>query len=497
MSTRNRFSLSLLVSLFLFAVAACRMTASHSSHDVALPQAWSPATGAPGAAQPPPERWWTEFGDPELDSLVERAVAANLDLVIARARCVEARAVRDVASSARLPSVDANAGYTRNQISGNSRQGAITGTSPYDLYEVGFDASWEIDLFGSQRSAVAAAQAGVEAADEGRRDTLVSLLGEVARSYVDLRGSQRQIALLRANSDAQAHTLELTRARFEAGLAPELDVARAQALLSNTEAAIPALEAQVSSAIHRLSILIAEPPASLGPELSEPKPVPVASATLARLDAGLPADLLRRRPDIRRAERELAQAAALSDQATADLYPKLTLGGSFGFQSIRAGHLFDSDSQAWSIGPSLLAPIFHGGALRAEVRAQGAREEAAIGLYRFTVLGALAEVEDALSSVARERERRASLSTALESTRRALELANDLHTRGLIDFFEVLDAERAVLIAEASLAQSETALTSQTVALYKALGGGWESQPDEAAAASSSPGAAPGGESGG
>jgi NodT family efflux transporter outer membrane factor (OMF) lipoprotein len=242
---------------------------------------------------------------------------------------------------------------------------------------------------------------------------------------------------------------------------------------------IPPLQASAAASIHRLSVLLGESPGTLMAALSEPKPVPVAQGAVADLAAGIPADLLRRRPDIRRAERELAEAAALTDQATANLYPKITLGGNLGLQSIEASNFFDAGSTTWAVGASLFAPIFHGGALRAAVRVQDAREQQAVDRYRLAVLNAFAEVEDALVSVSRERERRTSLEAAVSSSRRALDLANDLHLRGLIDFFQVLDAQRSNVLAESELARSETALTSDTVALYKALGGGWESWPEE------------------
>lgn len=457
----------------LLALGACRVAPEHETPTVEVPPAWSPGSAAAASAEPP-ERWWQEFQDAELDSLIARAVAANLDLALARARVREARAARDLTAGSRQPEVDARASVSRFQESANTRQGSITGTDPRDLYDVGFDATWELDLFGSIRHAVEAAEAGVEVAEEGRRDALVSLLGEVAREYVELRGSQRQSAILRANVDAQRQSLDLTRARFEAGLSTELDVARSQTLLSNTQALIPSLEARTSGGIHRLSVLLGAAPATLSAELAPTAPVPQVGAALTDFAAGLPSDLLRRRPDVRRAERELAQAAALTAEATANLYPKLTLGASLGLTSGQSNTLFEGDSKSWSIGGSLFAPIFAGDRLRAAVRVQDARQEQALVRYQQTILAALEEVENSLVNVARERERRASLAQALDASRRALELASDLHLRGLVDFFEVLDATRSNLLAESEVARSDTALASDTVALYKSLGGGWE-----------------------
>lgn len=471
------------IATMLLALGACRVAPEYETPEVEVPPAWSAESSAAASAEPP-ELWWQEFQDLQLDSLIARAVEANLDLALARARVREARASRDLTAGARQPEVNARASAFRHQDSANTSQGAVTGTNPRDLYDVGFDAAWELDLFGSIRHSVEAAEAGVQVAEEDRRDALVSLLGEVAREYVELRGSQRQSAILRANVDAQRQTLELTRARFEAGLSTELDVARSQALLANTQALIPSLEAASSGGIHRLSVLLGAAPETLYSELAPRSPVPQVGDALTDFAAGLPSDLLRRRPDVRRAERELAQAAALTAEATANLYPKLTLGASLGLQSIHAGDLFEGDSRNWSVGGSLFAPIFAGDRLRAAVRVQDARQEQALVRYQQTILAALQEVETSLVTVARERERRASLATALDASRRALELANDLHLRGLADFFEVLDATRSNLLAESEVARSDTALASDTVALYKSLGGGWETL-DEASSADS------------
>ena len=474
----------------LLAALACNVSPEHETPRVEVPESWGPDSSSAASAEPP-ERWWQGFGDEKLDSLIERAVASNLDLALARARIREARALRDVTAGASQPEVSAGAGISRSQASANTRQGSVTGSEPRNLYDVGFDAIWEIDLFGSIRHAVEAAEAGVEIAEEERRDALVSLLGEVAREYVELRGAQRQSAILRSNAEAQSQALGLTRARFEAGLATELDVARSQALLSNTQALIPSVDAVAAGGIHRLSVLLGAAPRALAAELAPEAPVPQVGDALTDFAAGLPSDLLRRRPDVRRAERQLAQAAALTAEATANLYPKLTLGASIGLQSIHSGDLFESDSQTWSVGGSLFAPIFAGDRLKAVVRVQDARQEQALVIYRQTILAALQEVETALVTVARERDRRAALVDALTASRRALELANDLHLRGLADFFEVLDATRSNLLAESEVARSDAALASDTVALYKSLGGGWETLDEEVAAESEASESAP------
>jgi multidrug efflux system outer membrane protein len=466
------------LAIALVLLAGCK--ADHETHvpETKVPDAWSPGAG-PATATEPPERWWSTFQDPELEALVERATKANLDLKLAQARILEARALRDFAAGARQPQLDAVAGYSRVQGSRNTFQGQSTNPRPQDLFTLGFDATWEIDLFGALGHELEAAQAGVEAAEEDRRAALVTLLGDVAREYVDLRGTQRLLAVTQGNADVQRQWLDLIRAQSAAGLATDLDIARAEALLASTTAQIPALESARAASVHRLALLLGETPGALDAELAETRPIPVPPDTLA---VGLPADLVRRRPDVRSAERQIAQAAALSAEATSNLFPRLTLSGTFGVQSRSTGNLLDGASQTWSIGPSLLAPIFAGGRLRANVRAQDAREQQAVIRYEKTVLQALTEVEDALVAATRGRERVKSLESGLASSRRALDLAWQLHQRGLADYFQVLDAQRTQLSAESDLARGVTDLSSQTVALYKALGGGWESQPEPAEA---------------
>ena len=472
-SCTTRGAAPAVAAAFAALLPACRVGREHEVPAVAVPEAWAEA--GPGAiAAEAEERWWTRFGDPRLDALVERASAANLDLAAAAARVREARALRDEVAGGRAPAVDARAGYARVGPSDNTFQGAIAGAGgfeDYDDWSVGFDALWELDLFGRTGRAIEAAERGVEAAEADRRAALVAVRGEVARAYVELRGLQRQLALTRANLALQEDTLALTEVRFRGGFAPELDVARSSALVATTRAQIPSLDAQALAAVHRIGVLLGEPPEALRAELADAAPIPVAPAEVA---LGVPGDVLRRRPDVARAERELARAASLSAQATADLYPRFVIGASYGRQSLEGGDLFDAASEAWSVGPSLVAPLFRGGALRARVRAADARVDQAAAAYEAAVLEALREVEDALAAVRRERARLAELERAVESNRRAAELATDLQARGLVDFFEVLDAQRQQLAAETELARSETALSTQAVALYKALAGGWD-----------------------
>jgi NodT family efflux transporter outer membrane factor (OMF) lipoprotein len=464
--------------LVLAGLAACRAATPSSTPEPVVPASWSTGSGAADSADPP-ERWWQAFGDPTLDALVERAVSSSLDLALARSRVLEARGLRDFTAGGRQPEITGRASVTRSQASANTRQGSVTGADARNLFDVGFDAGWEVDLFGATRLALEAAEAGVRVAEEDRRDVIVTLLAEVARNYAEMRGLERRRAITLSNAEAQRESLALTRVRFEAGLATALDVARARTLLATTQAQIPVLEAGIAGGHHRLCVLLGLPPgsleAALAPDPAVEARVPQVGTALTNLAAGLPADLLRRRPDIRRAEQELARASALSAAAVADLYPKLTLGASLGWQSLHSGDWLDQGSRTWSIGPSLFAPLFAGGRLRAAVRVQDARQEQAILRYQKTILDAFGEVEISLVDVAREGERRVSLAEALESSRRSLDLAGELHRRGLADFFEVLEAQRSHLALEAELAESDTALATGAIGLYKALGGGWES----------------------
>lgn len=463
-----RATIGLLGGLVL---AACRVGPKHEVPEVRAEPAWvESAAAAPGA---PDTRWWTAFADPVLDSLVDRALANNHDLKIATARLREARAQRAATAGQWDPQVEAGAGFSRGRAS-ETTSGSRGGTS--NLYDAGFDASWEIDLFGLRDRAIDAADANVGVATEARRDALVTLLGEVARNYVVLRGLQKQLTLTHDNLKAQQDTATLTHKGFDAGLRSGLDVARADALVATTAAAIPAFEGQMRTVMYTLSVLLGEAPGPLALELERTAPLPEPPAVVA---AGLPSELLRRRPDIRRAERELARATAESGEAVAARYPRLVLGASLRQQSEKGGDLFDSASNVWSLGGSLTAPIFNGGTLKANAEAADARAEAARLTYERTVLSALAEVESALAVVSRERVRRETLDGAVQADRRAVTLATDLYSRGLSSFFEVLEAQQALFRVESSYADSATELAARTVALYKALGGGWQIEGDE------------------
>lgn len=449
-------------SIALFAclvLAACAVGPDYRSPDLTLPPSWA---GAEAAAEVDPSltlaAWWERFQDPLLTSLVERAVRANHDVRIASARLREARALEGVAGADRWPALGSGAEATGG-----------TGREPSEVLGV-LSLFYEIDVFGRVRRALEAARGDRDAALEDRRAVLLGVVADVATSYVRLRGLQYGLATVRRNLDTQRETLDLTEAQRRVGLASDLEVQRARALSANTAALVPPLEAALAATQHRLAVLAGEPPASLLAELAPEGPIPSAPAELL---VGVPADLLRRRPDVARSERELAAATARIGEAKAELYPRFTLVGSVGLRSQDVAEMVGG-SGFGTLGPSVEWPIFAGGRIVANVEARGAREEQARARYEQAVLVALEEVESSLALHAREQVRRRELRAAVEAQREATQLARRLYFNGLAPFLEVLDAERSLLASESLLAESETAVTNSLVAIYVALGGGWE-----------------------
>ncbi len=459
----------------------CSVGPNYQKPDVAVAPGWKEAQqSGVDTRSADLSRWWQSFNDTLLNSLAERTVQSNLDLRLAEARIREARAARAVTAAGAWPTIDVSGSYSRSRNSSNALAGSSQGGggSPssgggaveQDLFKTGFDASWEIDVFGGVRRSVEAANATLEASVEGRRDVLVTLLGDVAKNYIDLRGLQRRLAVARDNLMAQQETLDLTRVRFEAGLANDLDAAQAEARVNTTAAQIPTLESSLKQAAYALDVLLGLQPGALWDELSKETAIPRLPP---EIPVGLPSELLRRRPDIRRAERQLAAATAQVGVATADLFPKFSLTGAFGFQSISASDWFTGGSRIWSVGPTIRWPIFDAGKIRANIEVRNAQQEQALRLYEKTVLTAFQDVETSLVNYSKEQARYRSLINAVAANRRAVQMANELYLKGLNDFLNVLDAQRSLYSAENDLAQSEAAMASNMVSLYKALGGGW------------------------
>lgn len=457
-------------------LAGCAVGPDYSPPQPAVAAAWSSMEAGQAsvatARSADLARWWLSFKDPVLDVLIDRALVGSLDLKAAASRVREARAQRGIAQGALLPEVGASGGYDRVRLSENGP--LPSNGKPFNLYQAGFDASWEIDVFGGTRRSVEAAKADEEAAVENLRDVRVILLAELARNYVELRGFQSQLAVARQNVDAQQKTFELTKTRRDAGRATDFDVARAEAQVSTTASSIPAFESAVRLSIHRLGLLLGQEPGALSAELAPVKPIPAAPA---EIPVGLPTELLRRRPDLRRSERELAASTARIGVATADLYPRFFLTGAFGLQSVGASDFATAASRLWSVGPQIQWALFQGGRIRANIEVQNARQEQAALHFEQSLLGALKDVEDALVLHAREQVRRGTLAQAVAAQQRAADLADQRYAQGLVDFLNVLDAQRQLYLAQDALIQSERAVATNSIALYKAVGGGWTVAP--------------------
>jgi outer membrane protein, multidrug efflux system len=462
----------IMILLLLATLLGCAVGPNYRRPDMAVPQQWAHAD-RPGlsAGVVAILQWWQTLQDPRLDALIERAVHTNLDLRIAAARVREARALRGVAAADQFPTVTLSSAYARNRRSANVPTTPRNIAPENDLFQSGFDASWELDLFGRVRRTVEAASADLAATEDNRRDVLVTLLAEVARNYVDVRGFQQRLDITRDNIRTQQQTVELTTARFAAGLSSELDVAQARANLATTESQVPVLESSRTQAIHRLSVLLGQPPGALLGELAPVQPIPLGPESVP---IGLPSDLLRRRPDVRRAEQELAAATARIGVATADLYPRFSLLGTLDLQSSDIGSLFSAGSRAWAFGPRFIWPVFDAGRIRANIEVQTARQETTLARYEQAVLVALEDVENALVAFAQERLRHRALAEAVAANRRAVELSIEVYTRGLGDFLSVLESQRSLFVSEDQLVQSERAVVANLITVYKALGGGWE-----------------------
>lgn len=465
------------IVVLLCLAAGCTVGPDYREPALAVPGAWKEAQQHGVVARPADlTRWWTAFDDPLLNSLVEQAVESNLDLRVAGARIREARALRAAVGAGAWPNLDVSGSYSRNRTSENALNVASAGGGSgvkleRNLFTAGFDANWEIDVFGGVRRSVEAADATLQATEYNQRDVLVTLLGDVARNYIDVRSAQRRLAVARDNLRTQQDSLELTRVRFEAGLASDLDVARAEAQLSTTASQIPTFESDLKSAAYNLDVLLGHSPGTLWPKLQEVIDIPQLPGEVM---VGLPSDLLRRRPDIRLAERRLAAATAQVGSAIADLFPKFFLIGDLGLQSISASDWFTGRSRFWSVGPTISWPVFDGGRIRANIEIRNAQQEQALSEYEKTVLIALSDVEKSLVNYAQEQVRYQSLNAAVAANRRAVAMAQELYIRGLNDYLNVLDTQRALYVTESEMAQSRAQMASNLIALYKALGGGWQ-----------------------
>jgi len=423
--------------------------------------------------------WWDTLGDPLLSDLEKQALEANPDLKAAVARVREARAVIGVQKAGLFPVLDASAEGSQRRTSGRGLSGRAVET---DYYQTAFDAGWELDVFGGTRRGVEAAVADWQAASAASDAVRVSLMAETALAYVELRTYQERLAVTRRNIAVQEKTYTLNVSRYGAGLIDELPVQQALYNLEHTRAAVSPLETGLEAAKNRLAVLTGKEPGSLEPVLAEPRPIPVVAPHIA---VGIPAEALRNRPDIRQAERELAAATARIGQATAELYPRFRLFGTIGLESLSSGDLFEWASRLWAIGPGVRWRVFDAGQIRKNIEIRTAQQEQALRRYEAAVLRALEEVENALVAFAKEQRRLEQLQKAVDAAQKAERTAMDRYQAGLVDFTDVLDAQRTLQAFQDELAQSRGTATATLVRLYKALGGGW--QPDLSAPPEGSP----------
>jgi NodT family efflux transporter outer membrane factor (OMF) lipoprotein len=482
---------------------------SHWDNPAVQPAVASQAQKLPSqvVAQDFDPAWWNILHDTELTTLEQRVAAANLNVRISGIRLAESRLQRRITSADELPTAQVDGSYTREKISdkgvvgifgagggsggsfastGSSanglggRSGAIPASAAgassipaFNLWQYGFDASWELDLWGRVRRAVESADADVAASADTRRSAMLSVVAEVARDYMQLRGIQDQLRIARDNIETDRQSLALTQDRFRGGLTTELDVANAAAQLASVQAEIPQLEQQQDEQINALSFLLGEAPQALRAELMSPNAVPPVPPAVP---VGLPSELARRRPDIRQAEDQLHAATADIGVAVADFYPKFTLDGSIGIQALKFKDLGNAAGNQYGIGPSISIPIFQGGRLRATLELRKVQQQEAALNYQQTVLQAWHDVDNAFTGYAAEQRRREALGVSVAQNRRALDIARQRYTQGVADFLNVLDAERGVLAAELQMSQSNTTVSQNLVQLYKALGGGWETE---------------------
>lgn len=450
----------ILPSIFL---AGCVVGPPYRPAPVAAPQHWQETPR--GVMTLPVAGSRVPVSDSTLDALIADALAKNLDLRVAAARVREARALRGITASQGKPQIAAAATAAKFQRSlavpgfGDRRQ---------NLFDVDFDASWEIDVFGGVRRDIEAAFAQVQAVDEQRRDVEVSLIAEVARNYVELRGTQRRLDVLDARIETLRQTLSIVRSRATAGLTNDLDVARSEALLEDTLAVRPSLESAADAAMHRLAVLTGKQPEELVTQLATHGPIPTVPPQLA---AGLPLDVIQQRPDVRRAEREVAAATARIGVARADLYPRIAILGNFGHRSDETSTLLKSVGGYWLIGPSLKWPLLTGGRVRGQIDAATARRDEAESSYQQTILRALEDVENALAGYGRDQEERERLDAAVSAETRAVDLAESRYRAGLDSFLAVLDAQRTLRDGEDRLANAQTQVAVSAVAIFKAMGG--------------------------
>jgi NodT family efflux transporter outer membrane factor (OMF) lipoprotein len=452
---------------------------NYSPPETQMPDVWhQELTAGLAEGEADLQTWWTALNDPVLDELIQKAADGNIDLKVAVARIEEAYALRGIAAGQFYPDINADGVVQRDRVSEGVSPETFGRDRTDNFYGLGLGAGWEIDVWGRIRRSVEAADASTQAAIEDYRDILVLLFAAAASNYVEVRTLQARIQYAETNAQLQRETLQLTQDRFDAGIAPQLDVRQAELNLAVTESVIPDLESRLIQAINRLSVLLGEQPGQLQAELLEPGEIPDPPGDVL---VSIPANLLRQRPDIRGAERRLASQTARIGVAQADLYPRFDLFGTIGLEAFDTGDYFDAGNKAWSLGSSLFWNIFDGGRIRSNIRVEEARTEQAFQVYEQTVLLALEDVEDAMVAYVREQEREEALGQAVTAAEQSVELVDTLYRTGLTDFQNVLDMQRSLATQQDNLAQSEGNVVTNVIRVYRALGGGWSIEAEETA----------------
>ena len=453
-------------------LASCMVGPDYQKPDTSLPAAWSsPAAKAEADKKTATEQnWWEHFNDPALNQLITKALAGNFDLKIAEARIAEARATRASATSDLIPTVNATAGADRQANRVDFGNAPFNLTKPFNTFQAGFDASWELDLFGGKRREIESDTAELKASEASRDDIRVSLLAEVARTYVDIRQYQAQIQIVEDTIKADQHTLDIAGERVRSGTSPGLDVTQASAQLNQEKSDLPHIQNQLAQAEFSMDVLLGEQPGSTHAVTNAPAPIPVADNALI---AATPIDVIANRPDIRVAERKLAAATAEQGIATARLFPDVSLSGFFGLLNPDIGNLLRTGSKSWDLGGNVLWPIFNYGKLSAGIDASNARQKEALLTYQKSIVAALSDVERSLTAYDKEEEHRALLTRTAEDNHHAADIARQRYKEGLSSFVEVLDAERTEYASQSARAASDALASENLIAVYKSLGGGW------------------------
>ncbi len=467
---------ALLCGLMLF--AGCTVGPHYQKPALTTPAAWTagPATSAQATLE---QDWWKHLNDPVLDGLIKEALAGNYDLKIAEARIAQARATQAYARADILPSADVKGSVTRegNELpfpGGTNLPFDLT--KPFNIFQTGFDASWELDLFGGKRSAEQGATAEFQAAQATRDDMRISVLAEVARTYIDIRGNQQQLTIANDRIAAEQETLKIAKERFASGDAPKLDVIQAQSQLEQAESQLPHYQNLLIQSELAIDVLLGHQPGYTQGLVTEVKPVPVGDKNLV---LAAPADVIAHRPDIHAAERQLASATAQQDVATAQLFPDVSLSGFFGLFTTEGGQLLHAASRSWNIGGSVIWPILNYSRISANIDLANAKQQEALAQYQKSIVGALSDVERSLTAYSKEEEHRDLLEKTVATNHKAVDIARERYKAGLSSFIEVLDAERTLYTSQSQAADADAATTQNLIAMYKSLGGGWQEKPPQ------------------